>query len=159
MANIQANVNQMISLAGLLASQNPELRAKSEQRAKMAGLAKQEKVARTQIEAAEGADKEAYYEDLVDIKRQQFETKPTAETYGEYKDIQPKRLGTTEADPEEIAMEIYEEEQKEAEVKSYLDQFRKADQHLADTLAAKTETRKRILQGTPSEYLLRKESF
>lgn len=153
---IQANINQMLSLAGLLATQSPTLRAKAETRAKMANLAKQEKAVRTQIDVAEDiTDKETYYEDLVDIKKQQFETKPTEETYSELKDIQPKRLMTFEADPEEIAQEIYEEETRVNEIKENVDRFRRADENLKTQQEARRETRKRILEGTPSEYLMR----
>lgn len=62
--NIQSNINQIISAAGVLASMNPELRAKSEHRAKLGALQRKAEniVARDEIileHLRTGTDEEA----------------------------------------------------------------------------------------------------
>lgn len=156
MANIQSSINQMISLTGLLASQVPAFKAGAEKRAEISRLGKKEQAITKAIEtAADTKDKEAYAEELTKVKKQQFEVNPTEESYKAYYDTMPHQFAVIEAEPYEIAQELYETEQKEAEVESYLQQFRKADTHRAEAQAAKMETRRRILEGTPSEYLMR----
>lgn len=157
--SIQSNINQMISLAGLLASQSPALRAKSEQRAAMRNLAKQEDIVKKQIDIAQPGDKERYGEELLNIKEKQFETMPTEETYSELIKMRPGQSTTIEESPEDIAQEQIDIETKQKAVQEYKDSFKKADNELAEEQKIRRETRKRILEGTPSAYIMRGDEW
>lgn len=153
MANIQSSINQMISLAGLLASQNPALQAASAKKTEIKQLKKKEEAVRSQIENIENiAEKEPYGKELTEIKKQQFEVDPSSETYKAWKETEPKRLLEAEEDPEEIAKERFESEQKEKEIQDYLDWFRTADQSAAREQEKRREIRRRILEGTPYQF-------
>lgn len=161
MANVQSSINQMISLAGLLASQTPALQAKASKREQTKVLSKQSKV----LAEREAALREAFagpqvpgtyetgeqeYQDILqeraEVARKQYEIDPSKETYTAYaeaeKALKPER-SVSEADPEEIAREQYEAEQKQAEVDWYLNQFRAADSSVANAQDRLRETRRR----------------
>ena len=139
MANIQSSVNQMISLAGLLASQSPSIRARSEKRAAIKNLSAREKaVSEVMQVAAESADSELaqeYATDLAEIKKQQFEVDPSTESFLGYRGAQyatkegeKERSTILPDDPEEIAEEQVKKEGKEEkrrqEVEYYKELYR-----------------------------------
>lgn len=162
--SVQANINQMLSLAGILASQNPTLQAKVKRRTELSSLSKQEKALRTAIAAIDAniAAKEPYGEQLSEVKKKQFELNPTDESFKAYTDITPKRVATTEATPEEIAQERYESEQKESEVNQYMQADKKASEAVEKRNAEIKKSRefaKMITEGVsnlsfnPNEYV------
>ena len=53
--SIQANINQMLSLAGILASQSPQLTAMAKKREELSELSKKEKVLQKQYEIVSGS--------------------------------------------------------------------------------------------------------
>lgn len=151
MANIQANINQMISLAGLLASQSPALRAGAERRALQRDLERKEEARAVEREVLSKTVPPTQerselltnvQSELADIKKQQFELDPSAESYESYyktkkgADLLKKVTDPNYKTPSEIRTEL-------------------ADKHRSEAQAAKMETRRRILEGTPSEYLMR----
>lgn len=143
--SIQANINTMLSLAGILASQNPSLQAMAKKRSDIANLNKQEKAINAAI-AATGANiaaKEPYGEQLTEVKKKQFELDPTAESFKAYKETEPRRVLTTEAEPEDIARERYESELKEQEVNQYLQMYRNAETKAQETLQTKQEEKRK----------------
>jgi hypothetical protein len=175
MANIQSSVNQMISLAGLLASQNPALQAASAKKTKLNDIKQKEAI----LEKQKGVlpDKEVKAKQ-VKLAKEKLDIDPTDENYKTYLELNKPEMRET---PEDTAREAYEYEKEvsegtregkaiteeeyinpnettsevyEAEVNRYLEGFKMADKSLADKAAAQRETKRRILEGTPSEYLL-----
>lgn len=157
--SVQANINQMLSLAGILASQNPSLQAAVKRKSELSRLNKKEKALRTAI-AATGANiaaKEPYGEQLSDVKKKQFELNPTDETFKAYEDITPKRVSETAADPDEIAKERYENEQKQQEVDQELQRLKNADKSASAAVEKRNteikksrEFAKMITEGVPN---------
>lgn len=175
MANIQANVNQMISLASLLASQSPAYKAAVEKRGIAKNIAKETKALTEQAGPAFSAAEEAiqginlvdadkvpeYAEQTVDpamenveellqrkteLAKQEFELKPSEATYNKYlagkraiKSYEARATGTRN-----IIAEMKAERAA-------------ADTQLQARQEAMRETRRRILEGTPSEYVLRED--
>lgn len=85
--SIQSNVNQMLSIGALLASQNPALKAQAEARAKSTQLAKEASGLEKQMEIEKahhqgrstiGIDTK---KSMVDVRRKQYEMNPTEEAY------------------------------------------------------------------------------
>lgn len=166
--NIQASVNQGISLATLLATQSPGLKAMGEKASKLNELSKKEQAITEARDIASGKNKEgtlspkeaeAYQEELQSIKKQQFELDPTAESYQAYKEAAPygEERVLMEEEPFEIAKGLYQEQEREKEVEDWLKYFNRADTSVATKQQQISETRRRILEGTPSEYILRGE--
>lgn len=152
--SIQSTINQGISVASLLISQNPAVQSKAKDRAEFRNLTKQEKALNKTIESLgdDLAAKEPYGEQLADVKKRQFELKPSAETLKAYKDVKPERVAETPADPYEIARERIETEEAEEEINSIVRAARKARNA---TLAAQEERRNAraaIMTGVPESY-------
>lgn len=89
--SIQANVNKMLSLGALLASQNPTLKAQAEAREKgaqlereAAGIQKQIDIAKPHGKAGKPTTSQAKV-DLADIRRKQFELNPTEQSFQEFR--------------------------------------------------------------------------
>ena len=138
MANIQSSINQMISLAGLLASQSPSIRAGAEKRMAEKKLMAREDIVKKKrqamtgpavlenVEAAE-AEGEAILQEERDIAKERYDIDPTEETYAALskaeRALHPKTF-TLQADPEEIAQEELAEEQRRQEVEYYKDLYR-----------------------------------
>ena len=163
----------MLSLAGVLASQSPQLKAMSEKRSAIRDLNKKEKAlsAARDVSAQANADVAQDYQDqLADVAKAQFELSPTKESAEKMLEQrsystegQEARATTVTADPEEIAMERFEQEQFEQEVEGYLNQYRessKADQAQAEQKAkeavqvkqaAKRKTRRNFLDYMKDE--------
>lgn len=167
--NVQSSINQAISLASLLASQNPAIQAGAEKRAKLKSLGKQEEQISKQlktIEAPLSRSEEALYEDLMEqqheINKEKFQVDPSEEALKDYK----MSYGATHpisvpGDPEEMAQEMYEIEIGEREdpdpsrqAQKIYEARMKADENARMKQEALRETRRRILEGTPSEYML-----
>lgn len=165
MANIQSSINQMISLAGLLASQSPAAKAEAEKRSKMK-LLKQEaetlnardaalRKAYSDFQSAPGTPEtgEKEYKEILkeraDIAKRQYEINPTEETYAAYaeaeKAMKPDRI-VTPADPDEIGMEAYDAAEEQATLDWYANQanrFNTADASVSDAQNRLRETRRR----------------
>lgn len=143
--SIQSNINQGLSLAALLATQNPSLQEIAKKRSEIASLNKQEKAINAAIESTgkDIAAKEPYGEQLTEVKKRQFELDPTAESFKAYKETTPTRVATFEADPEEIARERYESELKQQEVNQYLQMYRNAETKAQETLKTKQEEKRK----------------
>lgn len=138
MANIQSSINQMISLAGLLATQSPSIKAGAEKRMAEKNLKAREEIIQKKreamttsavlknVEAAE-AEGEAILQEERDIAKARYDLDPTEETYEALskaeRALHPITY-TAEADPEEIAREAVEEEQRLAEIEYYKDFYR-----------------------------------
>lgn len=125
MGQIQSGINQLFTTAGVMARLNPELSAKAENRAKLANLKIQEVAATEARDTATNIiDQEQYQKDIQGIKKQIFEADPTKSNYEAYQKANPVQgTVTTEADPEEIAMERAEEAAKEQEVQERVQQL------------------------------------
>lgn len=122
MAAIQSGINQLLTTAGIMARLSPELSARAETRSKLANLRKQESAAVTARDVATNLDEKGQYqEDIHGIKKQIFETEPTAEAYKEYREsaLIPEDSPhiETEVDPDEVAQEIAEKELFEEDVR------------------------------------------
>ena len=157
--SIQSNINQTISLASLLVSNNESLQAAARKKRETANLALQEEAVKSAIEAT-GSDlaaKEPYGEQLTEIKKKQFELNPSAESFAAYKSTMPTKVTEAEADPEEIASEIYESEKAEHEIRSMVDAMHAADKAAIEASKVETERLKRsrdfakkITEGVPN---------
>ena len=157
--SIQSNINQGLSLASLLLSQNPEIKAVGDRRAKERELQRQEKALTTAIEST-GSDiaaKEPYGEKLSEVRKKKFELNPTPESFKAYEDATPKRVSTVEADPEDIAKEKYESEQKQQEVDKELQRLKDADKSASEAIEKRNEEIQRsrefakmITEGVPN---------
>lgn len=143
--SIQSNINQGLSLAALLATQNPSLQEIAKKRSEIASLNKQEKAINAAIEATgkDIAAKEPYGEQLTEVKKRQFELDPTAESFKAYKGKKSERVLNTPAQPEDIAQERYEQESKQQEVNQYLQIYRGAETKAQETLKTKQEEKRK----------------
>ena len=140
--SIQANVNQMLSIAGLMARMNPTLAAKADANAKIKNLEQQRS---TYEQAAKVSGKNEYVDKIDEINQQLFELDPTEER----RKLLPPKTFEMKADPEEIGREIAEKEDYEQEVRNYADMYRKvsptakAEQSAQEALKTEqTRTRK-----------------
>lgn len=82
--SIQGNVNQIISLAGLLASQNPAIKSMGEKRAQLDQLNKQEKLLARREALGQGQDPrltQQIKQEQFDVASKKYELDPSAETY------------------------------------------------------------------------------
>ena len=157
--SIQSNINQTISLASLLVSNNESLQAAARKKRESANLAAQEEAVKSAIEATgpDIAAKAPYGEQLTEIKKKQFELNPSAESFNAYKSTRPTKVAEAEASPEEIASEIYESEKSKQEIRSMVDAMHAADRAAIDASKAETERLKRsrdfakkITEGVPN---------
>lgn len=179
MANIQASINQAISLTALLATQNPAIQAKGAKRAELSDIDKKLEnlrdealtiaksdmpedvdvpVVRTAMELSDIGETDKAVEVLksltpeqrkeygdmltamsekgqlaAGLKARRFELDPSEETYKSFKDTAEGVGKTTK----------------------FAEAFSKADESILNKQRALEETRRRILEGTPSEYLMR----
>ena len=153
--SVQSNINQMLSLAGLLASQSPALKAGAERRVLRKDLERKaearsverEVLSKTVPPTQERSELLTNVQsELADIKKAQFELDPSAESFESYyktkkgADLLKKVTDPNYKPPSEIRREL-------------------ADQRMAEAQAAKKETRTRILEGTPSAYIMRGDEW
>lgn len=128
----------MLSLAGVLASQSPQLIARAKKREEVSRLTKQKealgKATTLMAESGKPEIAQSYADETANISKKIFETDPTEATAESYlKDRyastegEKERTITTPAEPEEIAQEMYEKELKQKEVDQYLEMYRNAD--------------------------------
>lgn len=173
--SVQSSINQMISLTSLLASQSTGLKAMGEKRTKLNDIKQREATLEKQKGVLPTKEVKA---EQIKLAKQKLDIDPTDENYKTYLELTKPEMRET---PEDTAREAYEYEKEvsegtregraiteeeyinpnettsevyEAEVNRYLEGFRMADKSLADKAAAQRETKRRILEGTPSEYLL-----
>ena len=92
--SFQSNINQALSIAGLIAAQNPTLKAAAEKRAELKQL---ETRAQTLTKSAEVSGRgrkpelaQEYREELAEVRKKQFETDPTTLNLRAYKKAQRK---------------------------------------------------------------------
>lgn len=143
--SIQANINQTLSLASLLMGSNEAIQASARKRRELKNLASQEQAIKSAIEVT-GSDiaaKESYGEQLTEIKKKQFELDPTKESFQAYKSTLPTTVTEVEAEPEEIAKEIYESEKAENEIRSMVDAMHRADKSAMEASEVEAERLKR----------------
>lgn len=136
--SIQANINQQLSLAGVLLTQNPATKAAAERRQEKTSLKRQEQAINRAVEAT-GSDiaaKEPYGEDLAAVKKRQFELDPSAKTYAEYKSTVPTTVLEAPADEEEIIQERYETASREQAINDRVNAMLQADRSAADAINA-----------------------
>ena len=91
--SIQSNINQMLSIAGLLISQNPTVKAKTEKKAQSEALKKRDVEIEKALAVSEGKNKQLSHEltgELSQIRKKEFVTNPTAESLGAYQDTSKK---------------------------------------------------------------------
>ena len=146
--SIQATLNQGLSIAALLATQSPAYKAKQEERLASDKLARKESALRQQIESISNiAEKESVGKELSEVKKQQFELKPSSESYKAYKETTTQPVATFHADPEELAMEAAEsrfaKEQFETRVNDILGQLREASQKASTSVQAAQEQKRK----------------
>lgn len=156
--SIQSSINQTLSIASVLGSVNPVLKKKAELRSlnkQKANLIKARDTAGYQ-NAELALD---YQSDIADVSKQLFEIDPSDKTLAEYKkeygateEASMKRATVVEADPEEIAAERWEKEQKENEINWYLDQYRQASKSAQQSLEVK-QNEKRSTRRNFLDYL------
>ena len=83
--SIQSNINQIISVAGVLAGMNPQVKALGEKRTQLAELNKKESVLAKQYDVAKYDlnRQEQIESDLTDIAEERFDISPTTKNYEE----------------------------------------------------------------------------
>ena len=139
--NVQSNINQMLSVAGMLATMNPELRAKAEKRSEIRGLKKQRKTLTQARDVAVEENKyglgEEYQKNLIDVNRKLFETDPSEETLKSYTTAR-KDAGLDQPTPDnpvydpefemqQEALRRYEEQQNEEHIRRMVEGLEKSD--------------------------------
>ena len=147
--SIQSTLNQGLSIAALLTTQSPGFKAKQEARIQTRNLAQQEKAINKQLEALPAGDlekREQLRGDLTEIKDKQFRLNPTKETYEAYSEMRGGQTQVAKEDPLNVAQELFEDEQRQQEINSYLDQMRAAAKKSTDHLIAEQER----LKNTPT---------
>ena len=153
--SIQSNVNTALSLASLLATQNPALRAKAEKRAELKSLGRKEEVLSKAVSESGGAGDSKIAQELTDqlgeLKKQQFELDPSAESFQAYRqqryhttEGQKERTTTVREDPQAVAEELYEKAQYKREVLSNLDAMMNPGK--AQEAAAKAQEATKVAQ-------------
>lgn len=88
--SIQSNINQMLSIAGLLISQNPTIKAAAEKKSQNEALKKRDVEIEKALAVSKGKDRKLYHEltgELSQIRKKEFLADPTTESLGAYKDI------------------------------------------------------------------------
>lgn len=155
MANIQSGINQIISLASLLATQNPSIKNIAERRSELSRVkntAENLESVMTSVKTdfeknppAPGSEEmKDFHETMTDyakqgleLKKKAFELDPSQKTYAGYKALKNKM-----SELDTIQSQL-------ADVRA------KREQANARTMAmqeARRQTRASILEGTPSEY-------
>lgn len=174
MANIQASINQAISLATLLATQSPKIKAIGEKNIALQNIRKENEVLEKQFSPAYDATQKAikglqdidpsetekviqYAETEIDpameevsdivakqtsLAKRAFETDPNKRTYERY--LAGKKASKEQAEFKQTTQDLFAE-------------MRQADLEVAKEQELRRETRRRILEGTPSEHILRGE--
>ena len=145
--NIQSNVNQLISVAGLLATQSPAYKTAIEKQGKLRSLGKQEKVLNEQLktlnEAKQGGfDRERIGEELQSIAQQRFEIDPSKKTLESLRAVTPIKGEPWPADPEEIALERFQEYEREQEVEDYFNMYKEASEKAKQATQVKQEEKR-----------------
>lgn len=152
--SIQSNINQMISLASILSSQTEGYKTKQE--AKRLGKKERALTEARDIAAKEGTGRgtkmaEQYQEQIQEVKKAQFENAPSAQGLREIEDLE-RPVATIQEEPEEIAKQRFEAEEREREVNDFLDQYRKASQTARNALEVK-QAEKRDSRASFLDYL------
>jgi hypothetical protein len=156
--SIQSNVNQMISIAGVLLNTNPTLqaRAKAREEAKakelerkktLENLTQKKAILKEGIDVAAGEAKPEVGEALLKkygaTALEQFELDPTKENLADYTSTLPGPSVTFKEEPEKIAQELYEEEEYQREVQDYLNMYRGMSEKATGVLSAKQEEKRK----------------
>ena len=135
--SIQSNINTALSLASLLATQSPTLKAKAEERAELKKLGHRETVTKEAYkEAAKVSDVETaeqLEQQLEDIQTQKFNLRPSA-------DILSEKLANRYGQFDDPEMEAASS--KITEAKSRIERY-KAEKKAAEELKAKQEERRK----------------
>lgn len=151
--SIQAGINQSISTLGGLAMLNPSLRAMAEKRSTLKNLKEQEKGITSArdiaLQAGQADDVMDYQTKLANVKKAQFETDPSTESFQAYQEAyastpeaSAKRATHIPADPEEIGRERAEQLDFEDEVNYYTDFYRQKAQQATNATVAKQEEKR-----------------
>lgn len=151
--NIQSNINQTLSIAGMLASMNPTLQAKAKQRADVSRLTKQKeslsKATSVMAESNKHEMAQSYLDQTADISKQIFELDPTEanaqsylKDYSKSTEGMQKRAINIPEEPEKIAQGLYEEELKQKEVDRYLQMYRDAEIQAQENLKLKQDEKR-----------------
>lgn len=167
--SIQSTINQGLSLASLLISQNPKLKAMGEQRGALRKLDKEEKVLLGQLnqltpaekvtasgEVTEIGDELEITEKLSDIAKKRFETKPSEDTYAAYLDAKYKRAADYDSPEKAKGRQFLREvsmmsaKRAEAETKA-----QEASRLEAERLSKSRAFAKMVMEGTIPEYGVR----
>lgn len=84
--NIQSNINQTLSLAGMLIAMNPTVKARAETREALSKLSREEQVLSKQYEhlAFNPDMAETVESRMTDLAQEQFEAAPSEESYSKY---------------------------------------------------------------------------
>lgn len=135
MANVQANINQMLSLTALLATQSPAVKAYGERKAGLSNIAKQEAILNRKKSVIMPDDKNHSGNMIINSNEQQ-------DLISEDIALKKQRF---DIDPSETSYRDYIESVKRQQ----------ADISAMQKQEQAQETRRRILEGTPSEYLMR----
>lgn len=132
--SIQATINSTLSLASLLATQSPGLKAKAEKRAELKSLGRKEEVLSKAVSESAGDPKigQELTDKLGEIKKQQFELDPSDKSFQAYRqqhyhttEGQQERATTFREDPQAVAEELYDELQYKREVAANLEAMMK----------------------------------
>jgi predicted component of type VI protein secretion system len=144
--SIQSNLNQAMSIAGLLYNQSAAGQAKAEARKEQRHfekLGRKEELLTKAMDTASAEGKTHIAEELDPelraVQKERFSINPTEETLGKLTSRDPETGWVEEASPEEIAQERWETEQKENEVNQYLDMYRQAAQTAQQHLAVRQD--------------------
>lgn len=138
--NIQSSINQGISLATLLATQSPGLKAMGEQKAALAKIDKQEAILNRKKSV---------------IAKQ--ESTPTVKNFSENMITNSKDDNDIMREDIALKKQRFDIDPSEASYRAYTESVKRqqADISARQKQEQAIETRRRILEGTPSEYLMR----
>lgn len=145
--NIQSNLNQLISVAGLLTMQSPAYRASAEKQRNLGILRNKKRVLNEQLETLNeakqyGAERERIGEELQSVAQQEFEIDPNKQTLAELRSLTPIPGEPVQADPEEIAQERFEQYEFEQEVDQYFNMYKDASEKAKQATQVKQEEKR-----------------
>ena len=184
MANIQASINQAISLTALLATQNPAVKAYGEKKSEIKNIDKKLKNLREEaftIVKSDTPEDANVYDPVVATAATAMDFSNKGDQEGaakilevlpedkrkEYADVlsamsEKGQLAVNlkerkfELDPNEQTYKAFKKSAEYlGEIDEFTEAFRQADVNVANKQKALKETRRRILEGTPSDYLLK----
>ena len=99
--SIQATLNQSLSIAGLLISMNPAIKAASEKKQQISALSRRAGTLEKGLEIAKASGvkddlNQELYQKLSETKKEQFMKDPTAESHSAYQQVEQKRRMSAE---------------------------------------------------------------